>query len=86
MAIAKCGTCKATVTVTSADGSLVTSHGDSFLEGCKSRSADPAIAAPADCPAMCEAVAKTGRRAKAERRAAAPKDAPRASAQRASMT
>jgi hypothetical protein len=72
--------------VTFTEGSLVTSHGDSVLTGCKIRSADTAIGAPADCPAMCEAVAKTERRAKAAMRAPAAKDVPIISANRDSMT
>ena len=67
MAIAKCAKCKATITVTYTDGSLVVSHGDSFLTGCKHRSDETAIDAPADCSAMRAAIAKTGRRAQAER-------------------
>jgi hypothetical protein len=67
MAVAKCAKCEATITVTYVDGSLVVSHGESFLTGCKQRSNESSVDAPADCAAMRTAIAKTGRRAKIER-------------------
>jgi hypothetical protein len=76
MAVAKCAKCKATVTVVDADGSLVITHGESFLTGCKNRPNETAIETPSDCSAMRSAITKAGRRAKIERPSSQPTDMP----------
>jgi hypothetical protein len=74
MAVAKCRVCKATVTVRIVDGAVAAKGGESFRSRCKERGGGDAVVAPADCPAMREAVARAALRA--EREATSARAAP----------
>ena len=66
MAVAKCGACKATVTVRFVDGACSTTFGESFRARCKKRGDENTIE-PADCEAMQSAVMRAQKRAERER-------------------
>jgi hypothetical protein len=73
MAVAKCGACKATVTVRIIEGACATTFGESFRTRCKKRREGTTLE-PADCEAMQAAVARAQKRAALEhaRATAAP--------------